>query len=146
MQKLWRVIDKKWDSRYSAKYRLVNVEQLLVLVAEAFGWDSSWIPDYINTSRRVKIVEMDAALQGLRLFTEYWRPQMENRRFTAKEIVHWAQGEEDFEKHPILTNGRSLGRYMETNKNTIAEVCLIAYDGNYQNKNHYILLPKPVTL
>lgn len=141
-QAMFKRIAEKWDPAHQAQYRLINVEQLLLMAAETFGWDSSWIPEFLNRTKQVEIRDTDWALDGLREFGEYWWSHYSNRKFSAKDISSWALGEEDYEKCVMLNNTRSLGKYINSNKNTIAEITGIEPAGLVNNRQMYQIKPR----
>lgn len=141
-QAMFRRIAKQWDYKHQAKYRLINVEQLLMLAAETFGWESAWIPEFLNRTKQVEIRETDWALDGLKDFSEYWFGACGPKKFTTKNVVDWAMGEEDYEKCTILNNTRSLGKYISSNKNTIAEITGLEPAGTQNNRQLYIIKPR----
>lgn len=147
----FRLVKKKWDPEYKAKHRLVGLEQGLMLMAEVFGQDGSWIPSWLAEQTNVAISTSDWAIQGLAEYADVIRnrqaaqdkklkasPQI---TFTAPEIVQWATTHEDYEKCFQLNNARSLGRYMQSNKYAISQVAGIIEDGHRNNRVTYKVVP-----
>lgn len=141
-QRMFQQIAKQWDPHYPAKFRLINVEQLLMAAARVFGWDADWIPEYLNRTKQVEIRETDWAMDGLRAFSEYWWSRKKDAKFTSQTIAEWIMGEEEFEKCHMLTNTRTLGKYINSNKNTIAEITGIEPAGTLNNRVQYIIKPR----
>ena len=136
-QRLFELIDQKWKSNHRAKFRLQNVEQLLMLAAEIYGWDGSWIPGHLEATRSEKMTEGDWTLDGLKTFAEEWSAGKGDRIFFAKEISEWAEGNEDFERCNTLTNSRSLGNYLKKNSNKVATITGIKNAGTKANALTY---------
>lgn len=124
VQKMLQLAKTEWREKYQAKYRLINVEQLLMLASKASGWDSSWIPSYLEESRDKKVSENDWTLQGLHAFLVHMKecyPQTWSKgKFPANTISEWASAVPDFEKCHMLTEARSLTRYLAQHKHTVA--------------------------
>jgi hypothetical protein len=134
-----------WKSRYQAKYRLINVEQLLLCAAQTLGEDHDWIRRYLEVSRDTRINEADWALEGLKAWADEQRetfgPAIESELFSTADIANWIQGEEEFCGCRVLAEGRSLGRYLIGNKHTVASTTGIEPGPNRQNKQYYKIRP-----
>lgn len=145
--RLFQLIEKKWKTSYRAKFRLINVEQLLMLAAEVYGWDGDWIPDYLESTRDERTAKSDAALEGLIMWSEDVRARVHPRQlagtvFTAQDMVHYFEAEEEWDKHIILTNARSLGHYLEAQKNVVANIAgIIATGHKRNNRNTFQVVP-----
>jgi hypothetical protein len=142
LQRLLRKIRDKWDHGYRAKFRLINIEQLLMLAAEVYGWDPSWIPDHLEATKNKSISEADWALEGLKAFADDARAQgFENdgsRRYSAQDISAFFEGDEEFGGCSILVNSRQLGKYLTQNRNMISTIVGISEKGGkYANKTMY---------
>lgn len=144
-QRIFQLVREKWNDSYRAKFRLANVEQLLCLAAEAYGWDASWIPSYLDSNAKERTAAGDETLAGLQQFAlEYWRGPTAKRPFFVKDIKEWAEDEDDFKERKILTNSRMLGKYITAAPNKIATITgITAYD-TYANAQRYILDPKKI--
>ncbi|MEB3029729.1 hypothetical protein VJI72_08065, partial [Parvimonas micra] len=57
--RLFGLIKQKWNRNYKAKYRLINLEQLLMLSAEVFGMDGSWIPGHLDSTQKSVVAAND---------------------------------------------------------------------------------------
>lgn len=144
VRRLFTLIDQKWDGRYRAKFRLINMEQLLMLAAEIYGIDGHWIPEYLEQSRNEKIADTDWTIKGLKSFSEEVVARTNgsyNVLYTAKDIAEWMQDNEDYSKSHLLTNSRSLGKYMQTNTNLLATVAGITQRGTKANAAAYYCHP-----
>lgn len=136
--RLFKVIRQKWNPRYKAKFRLINLEQLLMLAAEVFDWDGSWIPTYLDSGQKRVVAENDWALEGIKAYGDELRKSFaKERRFTARDISEWCQGEEEYEECAILKNPRMLGAYMKDRANQIATIAGIVSAGKYANAATY---------
>lgn len=140
---LERANTKVWDNNYQAKHRLINFEQSLLVMADLFGVDASWIPDHISKTTDTKIVDSDWTLEGLRSFCQTalkvindpdpqrlaaFCQQIEANvseakrgNFSAGAIAVWANRNEAYNECHNLTNARKLGRYLLTHKAMIAQ-------------------------
>lgn len=142
IHRFFLLVKLKWNHRYQAKHRLVNFEQILMLMAELFGIkDTTWIGDWINASTQSHIVDSDWAFEGLTAFAMSWRNgSRPTNAFTASDIVAWAEANEEFEKCDVLINGRMLGRYMQTHKTMIQQGAKIQETGKQNNRIRYNLI------
>jgi hypothetical protein len=145
IQQMFRLIREKWQPRYKARFRLINVEQLLMLAAEVYGEDGSWIPSYLEGVRQKTTSDSDWALGGLVAFAEEWRmlhgPNNYKRLFTAQTIADWASGQEEYSECTVLRNSRRLGHHMQKNRNTLSQVAGIVQKGTLANRAAYIATP-----
>lgn len=134
-QALFKLIKEKWQNNYRAKFRLVHVEQLLMLAAEVYGMEFDWIPEYLDKNARVRTAAGDETLAGLKQFVqEHYHL---DAPFTAKTISEWAKDEDDFKARIILTNSRKLGSYLSKNANKVASTCGIVQFDTYMNAQRY---------
>lgn len=156
LHKFFALVEKKWNKNYLAKNRLINIEQIMILMAEVFGQDGSWIPDYMNDTTTSAISSSDWTMEGLIEFATVARAKeiMLNKKrlnkdeeltykFTAGTISDWAGGHEDFEKNYILTNSRSLGRYMSQHRYNLQHIAGIIEWGHKNNKQTYRAIDIP---
>lgn len=146
MHRLFSHIQHTWNPKYKARYRLINVEQLLQMAAQVYGWDSSWVAGFLEQERDEMTAKSDAVIEALLGWVEQVRGQYSNRdlrtrRFFVNDITTWASTEDDYEDHPIMTNPRKLGHYIEDKKNTLAHIAGFAPTGlKYANRKTYMLL------
>lgn len=139
MHRFFKLIDQKWQSSHRAKFRLINVEQLLHMTAALLEPDAdcTWVAPFLETSRDERTAKTDMALEGLILWAEAARREHGKRipgiLFTARDMVNWFEAAEGYEKNPILMNARSLGHYMEEKKNTIANIAGVVPTGFKRN-------------
>lgn len=147
----FQLVKKKWDPNYQAKHRLVHFEQSLMLMAEVFGEDGSWIPDYLSDTTDKAITNADWAMEGLLEFADMWRMKEAHHiktrtgrqkpprlTFTSQDIANWAGSSEEYEKCFSLSNSRSLGRYLQANKYNIAHITGITEEGTKNNRVSYV--------
>ncbi len=125
VQRILQRIEKSWQGRYQARYRLINLEQLLGIAAEVIDWDSKWIAPYLENTRDKRATETDWTLEGLLAWSDFMKNRMpakvrETMTFKVNAISQWCEGEEDFEGCNLLVNPRSLSRYITQNKHTVA--------------------------
>lgn len=142
LKRLLARIQEKWNPQYKAKFRLINIEQLLMLAAEVYGWDPTWIPEYLEKTRNKSISESDWALEGLKAFADDHRSQYGDnnptRRISAQDISAYFEGDDDFGGCTILANPRQLGKYIAQNRNMVSTIVGISEKGApYANKTMY---------
>lgn len=130
-------IKRDWDPKYKAKHRLINLEQIFVLMAKALGMESDWIPEYLTKATSQAVSENDWAIQGLVAFAEMIKLAGPGRKFSALEIAEWAQQTEEYAQCHQLVNARSLGRYLSSNKQTLALVAGIREAQSVNNRSMY---------
>lgn len=141
--KFLQLAAKKWDNTYRAKNRLVHFEQALVLMAEVFGEDGSWIPSFLSNKTNYEIESADVTMEGLKMFTHYWRDREKKAgkamRFGTKEIAAWASQTEDYEDFFNLTNSRAVGKYLQANRYNASVIAGIVEAGSSNNRIMYAL-------
>lgn len=147
LHKFFALVQKKWDPNYKAHHRLVGLEQSLILMAELFGQDGSWIPEYLNQTTQAAISGSDWTMQGLLDYADSIREGERAQRlriknpepmyFSAGDITAWCENEEDYSECFQLKNSRALGRYLQTNKFNIAQICGIQEAGHKNNRVMY---------
>lgn len=152
LHKFFKLVKEKWDPKYKAKHRLIHLEQTLMLMAEVFGIDASWIPAHLSGLTDSALSEADWVFEGLTEFihfiklaniaTPYHQIKAKPPKFTCQDISNWASGNADFMDNNILTNARRLGRYMQTHKNTIAHNLGVEPSGTLANRVQYVLKPE----
>lgn len=147
----FRLAERKWNLKYQAKSRLINLEQALCLMAEVFNISSSWIPDYLVSATDRSVTDADWAFEGLQAFVAWWRTfqQMPDKlnpkkttykAVTVQDISEWAQMSDEYTDCEMLTNSRRLGRYLKTHKTLVASAAKLVEDGTTNNRTRYKLL------
>lgn len=157
LHKFFELVSKKWDGSYQAKHRLINLEQCLMTMAELFGIESKWIPDYLMGQTDESVVEADWCLEGIRAFAETIRGAnaakraeiavmigattnyAQQGRFDAKTMATWFCQHDDFMECLNLTNPRKLGRYLQTHKAMIQQVCGVREGIKINNRLQYVV-------
>jgi hypothetical protein len=128
--RILKLVHEQWDPNYKAKFRLINVEQLLILAAKVYGWDSDWLAPHLEESRDRSVATSDWALEGLVAYAEEWRASYgdgnQRANFPAKAISEWAVAEDDFLKCGVLTSSRQLGKYIDQHKNLVSRIAGIS--------------------
>ena len=142
LHKFFQLVAKKWDARYQAKHRLINFEQAMCLMAEVFGQDSTWIPNYLAAIVDATLSEADWTFEGLKVFCEETFEIAKGRKFTAQMISEWAEGKEDYAKCEVLISPRRLGRYLQIHKSMVAQICGL-YTAGTQNNRILYTIKKP---
>ena len=137
LQKFFRVVMRDWNPQYIAQYRLINFEQSLVMMAKALGIEHKWIPDYLARSASANISKADWALEGLQAFANEWYEMNQDQMFSSAEIANWAVESDDFAACSQINNSRRLGRYLQSHKQLVAQMCGIVEAGRRNNKMHY---------
>lgn len=154
IQRFLQLCESEWDFSYKATHRLINFEQILLIMAKVFGFDVSWLAGYLNDKTLKTTVANDWVIDGLCLIVNDIRefkqrsankdfencaahirnlPTILNAKptlleegyFTAANIVEWASAHDDFSTNTILTNARALGRYIINNHVTLQQICKI---------------------
>lgn len=146
IHRLFKLINTEWQSSYKAKFRLINVEQLLMKTARVFGEDPSWIPDFLEGQRDEKIASSDSAFEGLIDWADKVRLEHRNAKrtlsaklFTTIDMVHnFFEGHDEWGKNTILTNSRSLGHYLIQKKHMIAHIAgIVPAERKLNNRQAY---------
>lgn len=120
LQRFFKLVDQKWNNNYSAKHRLINFEQSVLLMAEVFGLESGWIPDFLVNATDKAVSEADWILEGLHAFAlEHNRPNLKGKRFRASVISEWSESQHDYKDCEMLVNSRKLGKYLRAHKSAI---------------------------
>lgn len=144
LHKFLQTVNKHWDITYKSKHRLVNLEQILMLMARTFNLPSDWIVQHLSSATVSAVSESDWALEGIIEFCRQARAGMNGAgppTFGASEISAWALGEEDYNQCLQLTNIRSLGRYIQTHKQMIAVTTGLVEATSANNVRQYTLRP-----
>lgn len=145
-QKLFQQIRENWRANYKAKYRLINIEQLLQMAAQVYGWDGSWIPGYVEESRDERSSDTDWALSGIKEYVTIISNTMTSAQlnafnFTASSLSEWAESNPEYSDCAMLTNTRQLGKYMSQNKHTISMVAGVVPGPVVGNRQTYKIRP-----
>jgi len=140
LHKFFKAVEKNWDPKYKALYRLINFEQAAILMArDVFGIEADWIPEMLAKTVNSHIMANDAMLSGLRLFAETHRGLKETKQFKARDISTWASKDPDFNEHPMLTNTHKVGNYIRDNAQNVFENTGIKSIGTRSRVMHYLI-------
>jgi hypothetical protein len=142
----FRLAAKRWDHRYVADYRLVNLEQAMHLMGALFGWETKWLGPYLNAGVSKTSVSADWVLEGIKAYVEHVRASFYNRgnleglkgvSISAGDIATWAISNDDYSHCVPLCDPRKLGRYMSQHKSLIGQVAGLQEGGARQNRVIY---------
>lgn len=139
IEKFFKLLDSTWNSQYRAKHRLINFEQLLVIMArDVFGVDHEWIPEKLAQDVNSIVEQNDWALQGLKEYVEILiRSGRSGASFSAKDVVEWASGNQDYEDCGMLLNSRKLGIYIANSKHMVSKVAGIIEGNKVANRTMF---------
>lgn len=141
LHKFFKLVNEKWNVKYQAKHRLINFEQSMMLMAEVFGEDGSWIPAYLSGIVEKGLSESDWTFEGIQVFSNFMRKHNPKAdRITASQIAEWAQSQEDYEECEVLTSARRLGRYLQTHRSMVQTICGLQVSGTFGNRQTYKLV------
>lgn len=146
LKRFMELAESEWDLNYKARSRLINLEQAMILMARVFGKPHDWIAVGLSRSAESAMADTDWALAGLVEFSDMIRlsygAEATQHSFSVSEIASWANSEEDYAQCYQLTNPRSLGRYIQAHKQTIASIAGIVEGPKYNNKMTYRVVKK----
>lgn len=142
-----------WKPGQEVSHRLAYYEQSLNIMCDVLQINKDhhlpvgWLAETLVGQTRKELEEADWTIKGLKSFLEemgYDQPKKGNimwSRFTATEIVDWAQLHDEFQKNVTLSNARKLGRYMQSHKVIIKGSTGITEYGIAGNKQVYTYYP-----
>lgn len=143
LQRFFQLVDESWDHKYKASFRLINFEQAMCTMAKVFGWDHSWIPEYLSHKVADTAVAADWVLQGLNAYVDEFKNKYPTPAARAKQLIsagdiaNWAAEDEDFKECVPLANSRRLGRYLQMYKQQVKAATGIYESGSRANKVVY---------
>lgn len=142
LHKFLEAAKTKWDVGYEAKHRLVNLEQILVVMArDVFGMEHDWIANHLAAVTDDVVASTDITLLGLCAYVDEWiaggDANMRGARVSTKDIVEWAKSEDDYKESYILNNSRALGHYLVGNRFAVASIAGLVENGKYGNRAVY---------
>lgn len=137
LHRFLKLVKTDWDPKYKAKHRLNNLEQSFLLMAKVLGVPNNWVVEHLSKITITAVSESDWALEGLCEFARAIKIAQPLMKFASSDIAQWAAGNEDFSGCNQLTSSRSLGRYMQTNKQMLATIAGIREAGNSNNRQMY---------
>ena len=135
------VHEGQWDDNYQAGHRLANYEQALIIMARVLGMPEEWIPQALHRATATKMSDTDWTLAGIAdyvaAFKEHHGDAYQAKRFSARDIVEWAEAHDEHSRNPILTNGWRLGKYLRGHKGSLQKNIRLYENGSYANKTMY---------
>ena len=138
LQRFFKLVAAEWNGNYSAKHRLINFEQSVLLMAKVFGIPSTWIPDFLVNATDKAVSEADWILEGLHAFAlEHNHPVIRGKRFRASVISEWCEAQPDYKACEMLVNSRKLGKYLRAHKSAIFHLTGIVEAGMEGNRICY---------
>lgn len=144
IQRILQLAQQKWASNYAARYRLANVEQLLILAAEVYGQESDWIVHHLSKSRNEATKKGNWILEGLQEFANNWYESNKSKEFHAGHIADYCADDDGLKANNTLTNARSVGRYLSKNANMVANLTGIKSTREKGNRLWYMVDPSLV--
>jgi hypothetical protein len=142
----FKEIKTRWNYRYIAKSRLINFEQAAVIMASIFGIRETdqWIPRFLVDATERTLAEADWALEGLMMFSKQYQMNFKTNPtwsyiFPVSDIADWATTNEEYAKCEVLINARKCGRYIQTHKSQVAQMCGIVENKSINNRMTYQL-------
>lgn len=132
---------EEWDDSYKATHRLANYEQALTLMAKVLGMPYEWIPRALHRATATKMSDTDWTLAGLSDFVDWFKEKKGEKyfmeRFSARDVVMWAEAHDEHSKNATLTNGWRLGKYLRGHKGSLQKNLRVYENGTYANKTMY---------
>ncbi len=137
---------KGWQEGYRAKYRLINFEQILLTMADIFGWERNWIPDYLTQRVGSTVADADWVMEGLKEFVTVVVTACQNagvdplqKRWSANDISSWASSDDEYKDCIPLCNPRKLGRYLTQHKGIVSQITGLKEAGSRANRMTFSL-------
>lgn len=133
----------EWNPNYIAKHRLANYEQCLMLMGQAFGLKTDWIPDALVMNLEEQLTEADWVHRALKDWVEYQRANVkayEKERWSVQDITQWAAEHDTYTKNTAVTNPWKLGKYIKSHKSAVEQSLGLYENGKYANKTMYSIL------
>lgn len=144
LHKFFVAAKTQWNSNYKSAHRLANYEQALTLMAKVVGIDHTWIVPYLQERLQTTMTEADWTLEGIKEFVRETHAKTPNKAlvFSSAHIADWAQLTDDYKDNPIITNSRSLGRYLINHKTNLERIAGIKDGGIKANRQMYMVGPQ----
>lgn len=144
LHKFFVAAKKEWNTNYKSAHRLANYEQALTLMAKVVGIDHSWIVPYLQERLQTTMTEADWTLEGIKEYVRENHSKAPNKSliFSSAHIADWAQLTDDYKDNPIITNSRSLGRYLINHKTNLERIAGIKDGGIKANRQMYMVGPQ----
>jgi len=109
-QAFFKQVAEKWDDGYLSGFRLVNLEQSLLLMGEALGLDLRSAVAALPKMVSANVAEYDPIVEALVAFVDEWhKPEA-----TIGNVIEWVQMDQErrYVNIKSLDNTILLGRYI----------------------------------
>jgi hypothetical protein len=134
----------EWDNNFRAGHRLAHYEQALTLMAKVLGMEHEWIPSALKRQTIMKTADTDWTMSGLSDFVVKFREthagDILGAKFTVKDIVEWAEADDEYCKNTLMTNGWKLSKYIRAHLGALQKNLRVVERGSYGNRIMYGLL------
>ena len=144
LHKILQAAKSNWVDTSSKGHRLSHYEHTLNLTSQVTGVSLNDLSGTLKKGTQSVLSEADWALEGIKAFVQEHIKLDPKGRHTALDIAEWCQTEEEFKDNIQLTNSRRLGRYIQANKNMIANVCGLVDGGMYGNRNVFRMVKRTI--
>jgi len=109
-QAFFKQVEEHWDDGYLSGFRLVNLEQSLLLMGEALGLDLKSAVAALPKMVSANVAEYDPIVEALVAFVDEWhKPEA-----TIGNVIEWVQMDQErrYVNIKSLDNTILLGRYI----------------------------------
>ncbi len=119
-------VKNEWNDNYQSKHRLMHYEQSLLIMGQALNFDKEAmkiVVSKLSRSIQSSIASNNPVIEGLLAYAQMMAkdPSKADKMFSAQDIVDWALMSEEFSDIQVLTNSRTLGRYISSHAYDIHE-------------------------
>lgn len=146
LKRFLELVKERWNPHYKAKYRLINFEQILMLMAEVFEWESDWIPQALSSRTKETSVESDWMLRGVKAYTDHIRQfvdagnlHLSSFKILPRSISDWAAQDDEYCNCRSLVNSSSVAKFLHDHKSLVASVTGLVPSGLTSGKTFYKL-------
>lgn len=145
LQHILKGIERGWDEGYMSDCRLINIEQLLRIVAKVF-WpkeSSKWIIATIKNSTRAEGNVETWLFEALFEFKEAWKLSTNKKAyngtlgFGTREISDWCREHPEYKQSNTLCAPRVLAKFITSYQETIRQESGIEFKFKYGNRAIY---------
>lgn len=145
LSRFFQMVDMHWVSNYRAKFRLINFEQALIMMARVFGWETDWIAEYLASITQFASTEVDWILQGLKAFREHmlttYGDKVLGMAFQAQSISDWASNDDEYSVCPPLCSSKKLATYIGQHPGLVKSTAGIQEHSLQNGRITYKLVP-----
>ena len=146
-----------WKEDYLAGHRLANYEQCLALMSQVLNLpmngeavtdtevkvedNTKWIRKGLAENTEKSIVDSDWTFSGLKIYCEQVGPE----EFMLNKMSNWFGQSQDYYDHPILSNPRSLFKYLIANRSMLVKtmgLVDLTPDAIGPEKKKYVVRPE----